>query len=60
MFASNELKMTENVEGVCLTCTLDSLSDETPHEVGTVLAPVGASECVNLVKKRQKQRKDET
>lgn len=49
MFASDQLKITENVEGVCFTCTLDSLSDETPHEVGTVLAPVGASECVNLV-----------
>lgn len=57
MFASNELKMTENVEGVCLTCTLDSLSDETPHEVGTVLAPVGASECVNLVKEAEAEER---
>ncbi len=42
---------------VCVTCTLDSLSDETPHEVGTVLTPVGASECMNLSEKRQRKRK---
>ncbi len=41
----------------CVTCTLDSLSDETPHEVGTVLTPVGASECMNLVKEAEKRRK---
>ena len=33
----------------CVTCTLDSLSDETPHEVGAVLTPVGAPERMNLV-----------
>lgn len=41
----------------CFTCTLDSLSDETPHKVGAVLAPVGASKRVDLVKKRQRREK---
>lgn len=31
-----------------VTCTLDALSNETPHEVGTVLAPVGAPERMDL------------
>lgn len=57
MFASDQLKITENVEGVCFTCTLYSLSDEAPHEVGTVLAPVGASECVNLVKEAESEER---
>lgn len=57
MFASDQQKITENVEGVCFTCTLDSLSDEAPHEVGTVLAPVGASECVNLVKEAESEER---
>lgn len=30
------------------TCTFDSLSDQTPHEVGTVFTPVRTSERVNL------------
>lgn len=35
--------------GVCsFTCTFDSLSDESPHEVGAVLTPVWPSEGVHL------------
>lgn len=34
---------------IFLTRTLDSLSDEPPHEVGAVLAPVGPPEGVDLV-----------
>lgn len=40
---------------VFVTCTFDSLSNETPHEVGTVLTPVRTSECMNLVKETLKK-----
>lgn len=33
---------------LAVTCTLDSLRDETPHEVGAVLTPVRAPEGMNL------------
>ena len=35
-----------------LTCTFHSLSNETPHKVGTVFTPVWPSECMHLKKKR--------
>lgn len=37
-----------------LTCTFHSLSNEPPHEVGTVFTPVWPSECMDLKKSSDK------
>lgn len=38
-----------------ITCTLDSLSNEAPHEVGAVLTPVRAPERVHLEDSSRKE-----
>lgn len=41
-------------KGRALTCTFHSLSNEPPHEVGTVFTPVRASERVDLGAQKKK------
>lgn len=42
-------------EGMSVTCTLDSLSNEAPHKVGAVLTPVRAPERVHLEDSSRKE-----
>lgn len=47
-------------EAGALTCTFHSLSNEAPHEVGTVFTPVWPSERMDLEKEWGKVEKGET
>lgn len=47
-------------EAGALTCTFHSLSNEAPHEVGTVFTPVWPSERMDLEKEWSKVEKGET